>query len=458
MIDSRLRWQFRLQSWLFVALFLATMGLLAWLSQLNPMLIDLTANQRNSLSAQSVRLIKSLQYPLEITIFISPVNQNREVLERLFKHYQAHQPLLQFRSLNPDLSPDLLRQHDIRFDGETLIEYQGRSEKINPVSEALVTNAIQRLLRQGERWLVFLQGHGERNPYSERNHDFSDFASQLASKGYTIENLMLTQTNSIPQNTDVLVIASPQVALLPGEIELIEEFLEDGGNLLWLADTGQTIDSMELIADRLTIEFLPGVIVDPNAQLLGLNRVDFALVANYPRHPITLGIDSLTLFPQAQALEFNGEDELWQQSNFLLSSEASWNETGNMQGDKQAELYNGDNDDEISGPFKIGITLSKSHESDQGSTFEQRIAVVGDADFLSNQYLGSGSNLELGLNLANWLSHDDNLIAISPRAAPDTRLELSRLQQIIIGIGFLLVLPLSLFGAGLTIWLKRRNL
>jgi hypothetical protein len=453
MIDSRLRWQFRLQSWLFVVLFLVAMGLLAWLSQLSPISIDLTANQRNSLSTESIRLVKSLQYPLEITIFISPLNENRDVLERLFRRYQTQQPLLQFRSLNPDLVPDLLRQHDIRFDGETLIEYQGRSEKISQVSEALVTNAMQRLLRQGERWLVFLQGHGERNPYSERNHDFSEFSSRLASKGYTIENLSLTQTNSIPQNTDVLIIASPQVALLPGETELILEYLENGGDLLWLADTGQSTEGMELISDRLTIEFLPGVIVDPNTQLLGLNRVDFALVADYPRHAITQGIDSLSLFPQALALEFYGEGEFWQQSNFLVSSNASWNETGSMAG----ELFNGDNDDESSGPLKIGMTLSANHEKDDGSKIEQRIAIVGDADFLSNRYLGNGSNLEIGLNLTNWLSHDDNLIAISPRAAPDTRLELSQVQQIIIGVGFLLVLPLSLFGAGLTIWLKRRN-
>ena len=453
MIDSRLRWQFRLQSGLFLALFLAFMGLLAWLSQLNPLLIDLTANQRNSLSEESRRLVRSLQYPLEVTIFISPLNENREVLERLFKRYQDQQPLLEFHSLNPDLSPDLLRQYDIRLDGEIVIEYQGRSEKISQVSEANVTNAIQRLLRQGERWLVFLQGHGERNPYSERNHDFSEFASRLASKGYTVENLALTQINSIPQNTDVLVIASPQVALLPGEVELIDEYLEQGGNLLWFADTEQTIDSMELISDRLTVEFLPGVIVDPNTQLLGLNRVDFALVAEYPRHPITLGIDSLSLFPQAQALEYNGEDEAWKQSNFLVSSGASWNETGDMTG----ELFNGDNEDEILGPLNIGMTLSASHENDEGSIFEQRVAIVGDADFLSNRYLGNGSNLEIGLNLVNWLSHDDNLIAISPRAAPDTRLDLSETQQIIIAISFLLLLPLVLFGSGLTIWLKRRN-
>ncbi len=453
MMDSRLRWQIRLQSGLFVVLFLAVVGLLGWLSQLNPLSIDLSANQRNSLSAETIRLVKSLQHPVEITIFISPINENREVLERLFERYQYQQPLVEFRSLNPDLTPDLLRQYDIRTDGEVLIEYQGRSEKISQVSEAKVTNAIQRLVRVGDRWLVFLQGHGERNPYSESNHDFSVFASKLAGHGFTIENLTLTQTNSIPQNTDVLVIASPQVALLPGEIELIQEYIERGGSLLWLADTGQTIDSMELISDQLTIEFLPGVIVDPNAQILGLNRIDFALVANYPRHPVTQGIDSLSLFPQAQALEFYGETNTWQQRSFLLSSDASWNETGSISG----EVFKGDNDDETPGPLDIGMTLSASHEPDDAAQFEQRIAIVGDADFLSNRYLGNGSNLEIGLNLMNWLSHDDNLISISPPAAPDTRLELSQTQQIIIGLGFLLLLPLSLFGSGLTIWLKRRN-
>ena len=453
MMNSRLRWQIRLQSGLFVVLFLAVVGLLGWLSQLNPLSIDLSANQRNSLSAETIRLVKSLQHPVEITIFISPINENREVLERLFERYQYQQPLVEFRSLNPDLTPDLLRQYDIRTDGEVLIEYQGRNEKISQVSEAKVTNAIQRLVRVGDRWLVFLQGHGERNPYSESNHDFSVFASKLAGHGFTIENLTLTQTNSIPQNTDVLVIASPQVALLPGEIELIQAYIEGGGSLLWLADTGQTIDSMELISDQLSIEFLPGVIVDPNAQLLGLNRIDFALVANYPRHPVTQGIDSLSLFPQAQALEFYGETNTWQQRSFLLSSDASWNETGSMSG----EVFKGDNDDETQGPLDIGMTLSASHEPDDAAQFEQRIAIVGDADFLSNRYLGNGSNLEIGLNLMNWLSHDDNLISISPRAAPDTRLELSQTQQIIIGLGFLLLLPLALFGSGLTIWLKRRN-
>jgi ABC-type uncharacterized transport system involved in gliding motility auxiliary subunit len=415
-VNSRVRLQFRIQSGIFLLLFIGLLAALAWLSNRYPLTIDMSANQRNSLSQESQRLIESIELPLQLTLFVSPINQSKPLLEALFERYQQRQPNINFQSLNPDLYPDLLRTHDIRYDGE------------------------------------FLEGHGERHPYREANHDYSLLATELASKGYSIENLNLVQSSSIPDNTDVLILASPKVPMLPGEIEILREFLERGGNLLWLADPEQASDGLELLEDQLPIEFLPGIIVDPNSQLMGLDRVDFALVGEYPRHPITQNLSSLSLFPQAQALEFSG-DERWQLQVFLQSDERSWNETGELRG----EIFKGDDEDESSGPLNIGLTLARSLEGDDGELFEQRAVIIGDADFVSNRYLGNGSNLDIGLNLINWLSHDDKLIAINPRPAPDTRLELSQPELLTIALIFLLLLPFGLLASGLRIWLKRRK-
>ena len=452
-MNARQRLQYRVQSGVFLLLFVALLAALGWLSNRHPVVFDMSANQRNSLSEETARLLAGITDPLEATLFVRPVNDSKAALENLLERYRQLQPRIEFQSLNPDLYPDLLREHDIRYDGEILLEYRGRSEKVSQVDEASVSSAIQRLLRQGERWLVFLEGHGERNPYSEANHDFSLLATQLASRGYTIETLNLTRTASIPENTDVLVLASPKVPLLPGEIDILGDYIEAGGNLLWLADPEQASDGLERFAERLAIEFLPGIIVDPNSQLMGLDRVDFALVADYPRHPATINLASLSLFPQAQAIDYYGEDE-WLRQIVLQSDSRSWNETGQLRG----EIFNGDNDDEVQGPLDIALTLSRDRETDGGEVSTQRIAVVGDADFLANQYLGNGSNLEIGVNLVNWLSHDDALISISPRPAPDTRLELSARQQIAIAVFFLFLLPLGLLGSGLRIWLRRRKL
>lgn len=456
-LNSRARLQLRIQSGLFLLLFIVVLALLAWISQLYPLSIDMSSNQRNSLSGETARLLQNVDQPLEITLFITPINERKSSLEKLFARYQRLQPALRVQTLNPDLYPELLRRHDIRYDGEVLLEYGGRQEKLTQVSETSVSNAIQRLLRQGERWLVFLQGHGERNPYSEANHDYSLFATQLAGKGYIIENLALSQVGSIPDNTDVLVLASPAVALLPGEVELLQQYIDGGGNLLWLADPEQAFEGLELLAESLASGFVPGIIVDPSSQLMGLDRIDFALIGEYPRHPITRNLDSLSLFPRAQGIEFYGAED-WQRQNFLQSSERSWNETGAQQGEiDNGPVYNGDNDDETSGPLTIGMSLARSRQDDGAQLREQRAVIVGDADFLANTYLGNGSNLDIGLNLVNWLSHDDQLLSISPKPAPDTRFELSPAAQMTIAVFFLLALPIGLLASGLRIWLKRRK-
>ncbi|MDC1286573.1 GldG family protein [Gammaproteobacteria bacterium] len=451
-LNSRARLQLRIQSGVFLLLFVGLLALLAWLSQRYPVTIDMSTNQRNSLSQETVRLLEQIDTPIDVTLFVSPVNERKPTLQKLFNRYRQLQSNIRVQTLNPELHPDLVRTHDIRYDGEVLLEYLGRNEKISQISETNVSNAIQRLLRQGERWLVFLQGHGERNPYGEANHDYSLFATQLAGKGYTIENLNLAQISSIPDNTDVLVLASPRVALLPGEIRLLREYIDAGGNFLWFADPEQALEGLEPLGESLASGFLPGIIIDPNSQLMGLDRIDFALIGEYPRHPITRNLGSLSIFPQAQGIEFYG-DENWQRQNFLQSDERSWNETGELDGD----VFKGDNDDENSGPLTIGMSLARSTQDDAGQLFEQRVIIVGDADFLANRYLGNGSNLEIGINLVNWLSHDDRLISISPRPAPDTRLELSSTEQLAIAIFFLLALPLGLLFSGLRIWLKRRK-
>ena len=83
--------------------------------------------------------------------------------------------------------------------------------------------------------------------------------------------------------------------------------------------------------------------------------------------------------------------------------------------------------------------------------------VLGDGDFLSNAYLGNGGNLNLGMNIVNWLAHDDAFIAIPVKTAPDLSLNLSQTRYAVIGAGFLVVIPAMLAGSGLLIWLRRRK-
>ena len=83
--------------------------------------------------------------------------------------------------------------------------------------------------------------------------------------------------------------------------------------------------------------------------------------------------------------------------------------------------------------------------------------VVGNGNFLSNTFLGNGGNLDLGVNIVNWLAGDDSLITIQPRSAADSRLEIDPVTLYLIAFSFLLALPLAFMITGAVIWWRRRK-
>jgi len=248
----------------------------------------------------------------------------------------------------------------------------------------------------------------------------------------------------------VLVIAAPQVNLLPGEVQLIHDYVNNGGNLLWLGDPGN-LRGLKPLADALGVRFLPGTIVDPTTQVLGITNPTFAIIADYPQHPVTQGLESIALLPTAAALAAVAP-EGWQASPLLRTVERAWAENGALAGNVR---YDAGKD--TAGPLTVGVTLTREVTGSDGVKRTQRVIVTGDGDFLSNAFIGNGANLDVGNRLVNWLSHQDAFVTIPPRAAPDVSVELTKTSSLIIGLGFLLVVPGLLLGAGLTIWWKRRK-
>ena len=461
-VTRKSRLHIRLQNIAFVVLFIAAMGLLAWLSTRYTYQSDWSFGARNTLSEPSRLLLGTLKGPIEITAFTADTGNLRKGIANLVARFQRVKSDIKLEFVDPNQDPERTRAQGISVGGELLISYHGRSEKLQDLSEQGLSNALQRVGRQAQRWIVFLEGHGERNPHGQANHDLGSFVQELEHKGLTVQAVNLAQNPSIPLNTTVLVLAGPQVDLLPGETKLIEDYLDKGGNLLWLADPGKQ-HGLEGIGEHLGVHFLPGVVVDANTQLFGIDNPAFALVPEYPNHPITRDLKTLTLFPMAAAIDFKAPPP-WQGAEFLTTLPRTWNETGPLSG----EIRRDEDRDEHAGPLTLGVSLTReldnaaqpkdsktaAHTEDIVS---QRVVVVGDGDFLSNAYLGNGGNLNLGLNIFNWLSHDDSFIAIPAKTAPDTSLNLSKIAIGSIGLGFLIVLPLLLLGSGLVIWLKRRK-
>jgi len=443
-VSNQSRLRLRLASTSFVILLLAVAGLMLWLSRDYHTQFDWTHGARNTLSEASRNLLATLDQPLTVTAFASEQGGLRKRIDALVGRYQKHKRDIALKYVDPTLDPARVRAANVRVDGEVVLDYNGRKENLSQLTEEAFTNAIARLGRGGERWVVFVSGHGERSPERRANHDLSTWAAQLAKRGLKTRAITLSNT-AIPQNTSVLVIAGPRARYLPGEVKQIEQYLARGGNLLWLADPGP-LQGLERVAETLGVEFQRGVIVDPTSQAITGTAANFIVATRYGAHPVAQGFELMTLFPETAGLSVQAPKG-WEAQTLLDTAPTAWIETGPL--DKGVRFDAGA---DIRGPVVFAASLTRKQDNR-----EQRVAVVGDGDFLANAFIGNGGNIELGMNLVNWLGADDAYINVPTQTAPDLRLTLSQNAQIAIALGFLVVMPLAFVGSGITIWWRRRK-
>jgi len=455
-ISSKTRLQFRLNSALMFLLLIGVAIVLGWLSQRFDQQYDWTAAGRHTLSETSREVLKTIEGPVEITAYASDKPELRNIIRDIVGRYQLVNEDINLHFVNPIAVPDEVRNMGITVDGELVIRYGDQVEHVKSDSEEEFTNAMHRLARGGERWLAFVEGHGERAALGKANHDLGQWVSSLTARGYQVQPVNLAAIDRVPDNTSALVIAGPQADYLPGEVEKILNYIESGGNLLWLVDPGN-LYGLQTLARHLQVEIHPGTIIDFVGQLLGVDDPTIAIATgpSYHPHPALRDFNITTLFPAAASIDVI-DNETWQADPLIVSGDHTWVENGPLQG---AVEFNEGVDEP--GPLNLMLSLSREIETDDnGDTVSrvQRIIISGDGDFLSNTFVGNSGNLDLGVRLVNWLSNDDELITIPPRIAEDRVLELSNAAKLAIIIGFLIVLPLTLLVTGLVIWWRRRTL
>ena len=455
-LDASTRSRLRLQNLLFLALFGLMIGLLAWASARYPIRADWTASGRNTLSEPSRALLARLGEPVRITAYARDNPALRESIARLVERYRRHKPDLTLAFVNPDLSPDRARELGVTLDGELHVEYRGRGEIVRQLGEQALTMALQRLSRRQDRTVLFLEGHGERKPLGVANYDLGTFGRELEKNGIRARSVDLSQERSLPPAAAALVIAGPQRALPPEQVGLVLDYVARGGNLLWLMEPDEP-SGLQALAATLGVAPLPGVVVDPDTARLGIDNPAFIPIVDYGPHPVTAPLRVPALLPQAVALEVRASAG-WNAAVLLESQSGSRTESRAPEGSARPDPGSG----ERPGPLTVGVALFRPlADTTAGGaspmTSEQRLAVIGDGDFLSNTYLGNGANLELGLNLLNWLTLAETPIIVGPRSVPDPSLDLSDRALALIAAVFLIIVPVGLLASGWLIWWFRRR-
>ena len=435
-----------LQNLLF-ALLLASAALgLGYLATMHPVQRDLTFNASNSLEPVSVSALRQLKGPVTITVYATEKDVHlgdiRKIIMNFISLYQRYKSDVKLVFIDPEKEPEKARAAKVQLNGEMVVEYAGRSEHLTTINEDTLTRALLHLGHTTSQTVMYLDGDGERKLDGGANHDLGlIFGAKLKQNGYRINSLNLAIAQDVPMNASMLVITRPEVDLMPGEVDKILRYVDRGGNLLWLVDPGP-LHGLDRLAEKLDLQLPPVVVTDPDATRM--NAPDtWSLGTSYTPHAITEGFNLITAFPSARPLIWR-ENGDWHHHALVEVAENGWaSEYADKQFDKQRDTK---------GPFTIALALNRNVNS-----LSQRIVVVGNGAFLSNSFAGNGGNVDLGVNIVNWLAHEEKNIALQPRKSKDSSILLSRNQLTAISVAFLICLPMLLLGKGIHIWWKRRR-
>ena len=384
--------------------------------------------------------------------------------------YQSNQVDVEY--IDADRRPVQAKEYEIQSYGTVVVEYMGRRERVTSDAEQDLTNALIKVLNPQEKRVYFLAGHGEKDPNdSNERTGYSAISDGLKRDNYQFDKLVLAQTNMVPENATVIVIAGPTTDLLDTEVELLRGYLAKQGKLLVMLDPPDLKQPRPF--PRLTgllkewgVNVTDSIVVD----FSGLTNVATVPVAAppYPNHVITDRFNLITMFPMARAVTAaEGAPSERTAQPLVQTTPRAWAEANLASLENPDALKPETDKGDITGPVQLAVAVAtppaktetppaETKDGQEQRSPETRVAVFGDSDFVANAYLGIEGNGDLFMNTVNWLAQQESLIAIRPKEAADRRLTMT--ANHVTGMFWLSVvlIPAAVLGAGIFTWWRRR--
>lgn len=439
--------------------FFLIVALIAVMSIKYKVRLDLTADNRYTLSAQTVNILKSLKEDVAAIAFYRSDERTRQAMFDLLSEYAYHSSRFSFRFVDPDRDPTTAVKHGITSYRTTLLQYGGRQEIVGTESENRLTNSLIRLISKSVKVFYFVKGHGEKRIDSMAEDGYGILKEALERENHQVRELLLMSAVRVPEDAAVLVVSGPESDYLPGELDKITDFVGQGGRALFMLDPGGA-GGLPGYLRRFGFEVRNDLIIDKMSQVYGANFLMPVVVAYYKNHPVTHEFELATFFPIARSVHIQ-EDPAKGSYDLAKTSDKSWATAGPLT--KDDEQFNPDRHQR--GPIsvvavtavEVGMDRNKDAAGPEGIKTWGKILVTGDSDFASNKFLKTAGNRDFILNMLAWLAEENILISIRKKEPGLTPLMLTAVQGRIVFWLSVVIVPSLLLALGAGVAARRRR-
>ncbi|OGX09958.1 MAG: hypothetical protein A2Y05_04615 [Omnitrophica WOR_2 bacterium GWA2_53_43] len=428
---------------------------------------DVTRAKQHTLSQYTSEILRNLNARVEVTTF--HVSMPPKYLEDLFQEYtRVSEGKVKTAIFDPLVDIGTAAQFGNVISGQekkVIVQSSGGRKDIDftdaPLAEDQLTNAILQATRQTRR-VYFLSGHGEYDINSDEDNGLKIFTQLLTKNNIESRQWVFALDGPVPRDCDVLIIAGPKEPLTPEDEQIIEQYLEEGGDALFLIEhtlittPDKTLTEEELrkspslnnILTKWGVRIADDIVVDLASHASG--DVGSPATRNYPAHDAIVSDMDYTFYIRPRSISMLGNRRGTIRLAPLVltaSTKESWGETNRNLTVKYDDLL------DRPGPVPIAFVIWEQKQG--GDPSDTRMAVFTDADFLSNAFIKQYSNAQMGLNVVNWISELDYHVLVDHKDITVERLDLTSRQKRVV-IVILWAMPIFIAGCGIMVWMRQR--
>lgn len=380
---------------------------------------------------------------------------NRDVSFSIFKKPEEIRKMI-------DLKPELNRYvMQLKYKGRTTFLRVFDDNKRWP-SETEVSAALKRL--QGARMpkIIFVMGNLQRdiNKIGDREYrvltNLKTFRNSLINQGFDIDTLALN-AQDIPKDITALVLADPKVKLSPEETDKLQQYIDGGGNMLIAGEPGKQ-DMLNPLLSKLGIQLREGILVQSSKQLQPELITTYITAESAGFFPplIHAHHDSAQVsMPNTCVLSYTDTGAFKTFPLLMTDPQVTWLKKGKLVSDSAEVVFNAaEGDERQTFPTALGLTRKINNK-------QQRIVVLGDADFMSNAELNRFNlrniNFIFATGLFSWLNNGEFPIDSSRPPAKDVNVTVTKERVKFLKIVYVWVLPGLLLAAGTILLLRRKR-
>ncbi len=458
---------------LVVILFAVFIGINVLIQKADIQDIDLTKNKLYTLSDVSINQIKDIQK--DVKIYVIGIEEDSSIGD-LVKQYTSKNEKITYEII-PDIQDrvDLKSKYNLEDETQLIIVESEENNKILTasdlytydyttyqqidISEEKITNAIVDLTIDEKPKIYFLTGHNE---YSIQNHMIY-LNAYLQNEANDVQTLDLLVKDQVPEDTSLLVIASPQKDILDKEVEQITNYINKGGKILFLNDPnfeGTEFPNMQKILDLFGARFDEGIILEQDTDKMALQSPNY-IIPNIASTEATKDIVtdggillinatriSLAEAEKLEELQVTSQDILTTSEKALFRKEVENTSTTKIASDEE-------------GSFTVGTKLTKKINDETNST----MYLISDNFFLVDYPITIGNaqiypiqfynNRDYILNTIAELTDREDTISIRKDTGVITYTATETQDRIIRII--IVAYPTIIILIGIIVWIIRRR-